>query len=202
MVNSETYVPKWTEFAVTIAIVALGFTIFGYAVKHFPVFPKEELEEEKPVRPAIHVEKKRHPVFSGNVVMGMWALVLIGAVTYAFTRNYENNHSTEITNGDAVARAIDPLQQELILPEDITFPLGEGSPGPVTFSHESHVLMQETPNCAACHAQGGFSILQTEPSQKQPLLMEPMYEGESCGKCHNGEDAFSSEDCQSCHIEP
>lgn len=200
MVNSETYVPKWTEFAVTGFIVALGFTIFGYAVKHFPVFPKEELEAATPARALISEEKKRHPVFSGNVVMGMWALVLMGAIAFAFTRNYENNHTTNTTNGDAITRSVDPLQQELSLPEDITFPLGEGSPGPVTFSHESHVLMQETPTCATCHAEGGFSILTGE--QKQPLLMEPMYEGESCGKCHNGEQAFSSEDCSSCHIEP
>jgi len=201
MLNSETYVPKWTEFAVTIAIVALGFVIFGYAVKYFPVFPKEEMEEARHIKAAMRAEKKRHPVFSGNIVMAMWALVLVGTITYAFTKNSENNHNGTTTNSDSVSRTFDPMDQELALPEDITFPLGEGSPGPVTFSHQSHVLMQETPTCASCHAEGGFSILKTEPSQKQPLLMEPMYNGESCGKCHNGKAAFSSEDCQSCHIE-
>jgi Ni/Fe-hydrogenase subunit HybB-like protein len=38
------YVPKWTEIAVTLAIVALGFAIFRVVAQHFPVFEghKEE----------------------------------------------------------------------------------------------------------------------------------------------------------------
>lgn len=196
MLHAETYNPKWMEFAITAAIVALGFAIFVFAVKRFSVFPKEVLPAANSAP-----EKHRHPVFTGKVALAMWALALIGTMTYAFTKNYENNHTANMTDGNSVSRTADPMDQELTLPEDITFPLGEGSPGPVTFSHQSHVLMQEPPTCASCHAEGGFSILKSEPSQKQPLLMEPMYNGESCGKCHNGDAAFSSEDCQSCHIE-
>jgi len=33
------YVPKWTEFSVTLMIVALGFALFGLAVKYLPIFP-------------------------------------------------------------------------------------------------------------------------------------------------------------------
>ncbi|MGA2964774.1 MAG: NrfD/PsrC family molybdoenzyme membrane anchor subunit [Terriglobales bacterium] len=40
------YVPKWTEFSVTLMIVAAGFALFGLAVKHLPIFP----EESVPVR--------------------------------------------------------------------------------------------------------------------------------------------------------
>ncbi|MBI4462941.1 MAG: Ni/Fe-hydrogenase cytochrome b subunit [Acidobacteria bacterium] len=35
------YLPKWTEVMVTLMIVALGFAIFRFAVKHLPVFPAE-----------------------------------------------------------------------------------------------------------------------------------------------------------------
>ncbi len=33
------YQPKWTEFSVTLMIVATGFALFGLAVKHLPIFP-------------------------------------------------------------------------------------------------------------------------------------------------------------------
>src|SRR5207244_1186097 len=36
------YIPKWTEVAVTAAIVAGGFALFGLAAKYLPIFPAEE----------------------------------------------------------------------------------------------------------------------------------------------------------------
>jgi Ni/Fe-hydrogenase subunit HybB-like protein len=36
------YFPKWTEVAVTAAIVAGGFAIFGLVAKYLPIFPAEE----------------------------------------------------------------------------------------------------------------------------------------------------------------
>jgi Ni/Fe-hydrogenase subunit HybB-like protein len=36
------YVPKWTEIAVTGAIIAAGFALFGLAVKYLPIFPAEQ----------------------------------------------------------------------------------------------------------------------------------------------------------------
>ncbi len=38
------YVPKWTEFSVTLMIVAMGFFLFAVAVKYLPIFPKEAVE--------------------------------------------------------------------------------------------------------------------------------------------------------------
>ena len=35
------YIPRWTEVAVTAAMVAGGFAIFGLAVKYLPIFPAE-----------------------------------------------------------------------------------------------------------------------------------------------------------------
>jgi Ni/Fe-hydrogenase subunit HybB-like protein len=37
------YVPKWTEFSVTLMIIAMGFFLFAVAVRYLPIFPKEEL---------------------------------------------------------------------------------------------------------------------------------------------------------------
>lgn len=39
------YFPKWTEVAVTLAIVALGFTIFRFACKHLPIFGPQPVVE-------------------------------------------------------------------------------------------------------------------------------------------------------------
>lgn len=50
------YVPKWTEIAVTGAIVAAGFALFGAAVKYLPIFPAGPAEHgpaEGPLGPVI-----------------------------------------------------------------------------------------------------------------------------------------------------
>jgi Ni/Fe-hydrogenase subunit HybB-like protein len=52
LIGFETYVghhymPKWTEFSVTLMIVALGFFLFAVAVKYLPIFPAEEHEAEQ-----------------------------------------------------------------------------------------------------------------------------------------------------------
>jgi Ni/Fe-hydrogenase subunit HybB-like protein len=53
------YVPKWTEIAVTGAIIAAGFALFGLAVKYLPIFPAEE---SHPVTD--------HPVIAATPVLG------------------------------------------------------------------------------------------------------------------------------------
>ncbi len=42
------YFPKWTELAVTGAIIAAGFALFGLAVKYLPIFPEERAAEPIP----------------------------------------------------------------------------------------------------------------------------------------------------------
>ena len=34
--------PKWTEFSITLMIIAVGFALFGVAVKYLPIFPEEK----------------------------------------------------------------------------------------------------------------------------------------------------------------
>ena len=79
-------------------------------------------------------------------------------------------------------------------PPAITFP-SEGSPGPVTFAHASHLARKLT--CADCHPKlfpmkkGGIK-----------LTMDAMGAGKQCGACHDGKRAFGVMDgdrCGSCH---
>ena len=46
------YVPKWTEFSVTLMIIAMGFFLFGVAVKYLPIFPEEKVH----VAPVLRIE--------------------------------------------------------------------------------------------------------------------------------------------------
>jgi Ni/Fe-hydrogenase subunit HybB-like protein len=52
------YFPKWTEIAVTGAIVAAGFALFGLATRYLPIFPEEPESHAEPLSVA------------GNAVLG------------------------------------------------------------------------------------------------------------------------------------
>jgi len=45
------YVPKWTEFGITAAMVAAGFAIFAVAVKYLPIFEEERHEARVMIAP-------------------------------------------------------------------------------------------------------------------------------------------------------
>jgi len=46
------YEPKWTEFSITLMIVAIGFAAFGVAVKYLPIFESEKAHKlEEPELP-------------------------------------------------------------------------------------------------------------------------------------------------------
>ena len=47
------YTPKWTEIAVTGAIIAAGFALFGLATKYLPIFPEEQEPHATPPMPAV-----------------------------------------------------------------------------------------------------------------------------------------------------
>lgn len=53
--SGASYVPKWSEIAVTLSIVAAGFAIFRVIAEYFPIFEKVSLEA--PVAPAPEPEK-------------------------------------------------------------------------------------------------------------------------------------------------
>jgi Ni/Fe-hydrogenase subunit HybB-like protein len=47
------YMPKWTEIAVSGAIIAVGFAVFGLATKYLPIFPEEQAPHTKPAMPVV-----------------------------------------------------------------------------------------------------------------------------------------------------
>ena len=55
------YLPKWTEFSVTLMIIAAGFYLFGVAVKYLPIFPEARLAATKPM-PSVAMPMTAEPV--------------------------------------------------------------------------------------------------------------------------------------------
>ncbi|MDA8078901.1 MAG: cytochrome c3 family protein [Nitrospiraceae bacterium] len=62
---------------------------------------------------------------------------------------------------------------------------------PVTFSHQGHAKRY---NCGECHS----GLFQMKKGTSR-MVMDDMFKGGSCGKCHNGKTAFSARDCAKCH---
>ena len=81
-------------------------------------------------------------------------------------------------------------------PADIAYAPGKGSPGPVVFSHARHMGA----DCGDCHSS---LFPMAKPSGERPEMMAGMYQGENCGRCHDGKSAFTaSKDCSLCHRPP
>ena len=47
------YTPRWMEFAVSLGLIAIGFALFGMAVRYLPVFPQGPMGEPKPADPYV-----------------------------------------------------------------------------------------------------------------------------------------------------
>jgi len=91
-----------------------------------------------------------------------------------------------------------PVNQEAIatagsasLPEDLVW--ANLSAGNVEFSHGVHMVYAD--NCEVCHPEPWAM----GKSPHGTIQMAPMYQGESCGACHDGEAAFDATDCGRCH---
>ena len=98
------------------------------------------------------------------------------------------------TAAAATALAAGPLYR---LPPDYAFPRSESSPGPVIFSHRSHVD-DKRPSCVTCHPRV-FRITETgRTSAREVIKHERMEAGGACGACH-GKAAFGFDSCELCH---
>lgn len=87
------------------------------------------------------------------------------------------------------------LVAQIKRPPDFQFEKGKGSPGAVTYSHESHT--KKEPRCTTCHN----NIFKMKRGS-EILTMASMNQGKACGTCHNGNVAFSISrpaDCAKCH---
>ncbi len=94
----------------------------------------------------------------------------------------------------AVAAAGEP--PSIRLPADRTYDGGEGSPGPVVFSHTVHVALASG-KCGGCHP-APFHMLQPTGG----ITHEEMNAGRQCGTCHDGTAAAGvTDDCTHCHAE-
>ncbi|NOY39571.1 MAG: cytochrome c3 family protein [Nitrospirae bacterium] len=62
---------------------------------------------------------------------------------------------------------------------------------PVRFNHQGHTEMF---GCSDCHP-GLFPM----KLNGKKILMDDIFKERYCGRCHNGETAFSSSECNRCH---
>lgn len=63
---------------------------------------------------------------------------------------------------------------------------------PVVFPHWFHRIRFR---CKVCHADLGFKL----KAGDNEITMAKIIEGQYCGACHNGEIAWSIENCDVCH---
>lgn len=83
---------------------------------------------------------------------------------------------------------------DLRLPKLITYGSAPGSPGPVRFSHETHVAIADN-KCLGCHP-ASFRMLRPT----RAATHAEMEAGRLCGTCHDGRAASGvQEDCEHCH---
>ncbi len=90
-------------------------------------------------------------------------------------------------NEDAIASAA-----AASLPADLYMPNAQA--GDVEFSHGVHMIFADS--CEECHPDPWG--MGRSPSGS--MTMEPMYEGQSCGRCHDGGRSFSATECSRCHM--
>lgn len=77
---------------------------------------------------------------------------------------------------------------------DVRIVRSEDSPAAVTFRHSTHRQSE----CATCHPRP-FAMKAGETR----LSKDEMYEGATCGSCHDGTAAFAVDDtdrCETCHV--
>ena len=102
-------------------------------------------------------------------------------------------------NGDRTGFNV-PVNAEAIetagsaaLPADLEWANLEA--GNVVFSHGVHMVFAD--NCDVCHEENQPWGMGKSPHGT--IQMAPMYRGESCGVCHDGDKAFDATDCSRCH---
>jgi len=190
------YFPSWMELAITAAMVAAGFAGFAFAVKHLNVFG----HGKAPSRGTEPQSRAAAMLVNGRGLAALWGLMAVGAVLMVVAGR-ASPALARSQSGPTPAPAARPADSDLSLPEVFEFPPGEGSPGQVSFNHETHVPRIEgtARACATCH-ETSFSLRRRGQALAGPVTMERMKKGELCGACHDGTKAFAVDDCTSCHL--
>ena len=188
------YIPSWMEFAITAAIVALGFILFGVAAKHLDVFPAEAAPKPSPF--PSHPTTVPTPRYAGRGLLALWGILLLGFLVFGFTTRRNNSHAdAAATASGVVSGSFTPATAVPALRDDMKLATGEDSPGVVLFNHSSHVD-GVNPTCVPCHA-GTFRIT---PEGARKFKGEDFHGAEACGRCHDGKTSFNiDDDCEACH---
>jgi len=190
------YFPSWMELAITAAMVAAGFAGFAFAVKHLNVFGHGKAQVHAVA--GAQAPSPRATTLSGPGLATLWGLMAIGTILMVVA-----GRSSPAMAGRPQATPapeLGLLDANLSLPDVFEFPVGDGSPGQVSFNHETHLPRIETSAraCATCH-ETSFSLRRRGQALAGPVTMERMRKGELCGACHDGAKAFAVDDCTSCH---
>ncbi|MCC6934226.1 MAG: Ni/Fe-hydrogenase cytochrome b subunit [Candidatus Yanofskybacteria bacterium] len=180
------YVPSWMEISVTLTLVVVAVALFAVAARTLRIFPdaKPCLEEGQTC--------KDKPSCCLVTPAKLWILaiwVAVGMLIVNAVRDFAAYQPAAVQH-EAVQRG--PASYP-VLPKTLTFTPSADSPGPVSFSHETHHALGA---CADCHA-GRFSIL---PRGTHSGAGRDMHAPERCGMCHDGK-AVSNE-CTACHAVP
>ena len=191
MIHYESYIPKWSELAITLSMVVAGFVIFALAVRYLPVFPDQlPAKLEQPPPPAHFL--------SARMLVALWSVVILGAA--GFMLAVHTKESRYLATPPKMTRKADPFQQQVSnMPAKMKIPRGEDSPGQVIFSHHRHISFQERLECASCHPRLfglGFADEASHPTGLR------WHSKRACGACHDGETASDvNEACTDCHEE-
>lgn len=183
------YLPSWMEISVTFALVTFGLVLFGLAVKYLNVFPL--------AKPCLDVGQTCTdkpscclPTFPRLLIVTFWvaaaSLILNGIRDFRNFRPHAAGTEVAVPVGDNRSSGYANL------PKDFSFPQPEGSPGKVTFSHETHILV--TGKCTDCHGRY-FNIMPEH--QFSAGALPDLHSAKYCGRCHDGKTAGN--DCSSCH---
>jgi len=191
--SGQIYVPAFTEVAITLSVVGVGFLVFALAVKYLPVFPEHEMKVARPIAVPEGGNVAGQPIRSLPVpAIAVVVLAFLGAAALGAdgVRRREVAPGPPAPDGmPALAAALASFQ-----PQDVVFPQAPDSPGPVTFRHSAHVDAA-SPDCVSCHAET-YSFL----GRKEAAPAGLMHDAKHCGACHDGASAFKiDDDCSPCH---
>ena len=95
--------------------------------------------------------------------------------------------------------ALAPGLAQVKVPADFKFPKADGSPGEVSFSHETHRAKVE--KCTTCH----MKDFKMKRGGSGPITLAAKQEGKFCGACHDGKTrmggavVFPIDQCDACH---
>jgi len=100
---------------------------------------------------------------------------------------HNGRDATDVVDGDSCDTCHTGVQ-----PRSVRLARSADSLGPVTFRHSAHPQA-----CPTCHPQP-FAM----QVRATPLRKDEMFEGATCGRCHDGNTAFGVDDgdrCETCH---